>query len=172
MRQIFSASKEVLSKRFYLLGFIALIPLIFMFFVLIPVLTIPGNSIDFQLGIFTERDYVILSLLSLLTSLFLIMQIFIFRNSANVKGKVASLGTGGTGGSVAVVGSVFATAACSSCLFALFGFLGFSTLIFLIERQWYILGGAIILILVSLYFTARKVNGICDSCRINKLAKD
>jgi len=109
-----------------------------------------------------------LGILSILVSLFLAMQIFILRNALSAKDKITSLGTSGVGGSVAVVGSVFATAACSSCLFALFGFLGFNTLFFLIERQWYIVGGAIILLLVSLYFASKKINGICESCRIDE----
>ena len=171
MKQIFVASREVLSKKFYLLGFLTLIPLTFLLFVLIPVKTIPGNSIDFQLGIFSERDYILLITLSLLTSLFLIMQIFIFKNAALAKDKATSLVRGGIGGYVAAVGSVFATAACSSCLFALFGFLGFSTLIFLVEHQWYIVSGAIILLLISLYFASRKVNGICDICFVDNKMK-
>lgn len=167
MKQIVIASKIVLSKRFYLLGFLILIPLVFSIFVLIPVKTIPGNSLDFQLGIFSEGDYIRLTILSLLTSLFLVMQIFIFKNSFTAKDRTTSLVRGGIGGYTAVVGSVFATAACSSCLFAFFGFLGFSTLIFLIERQWYIVSGAIILLLISLYFASSKINGICDVCNVD-----
>ena len=164
MNQIFTASRQVLSKRLYLFGFLVLIPIAFLIFVLIPVKTIPGNSLDFQLGIFTERDYIILGILSILVSLFLTMQIFIFRNALSTKDRVTSLGSSGAGGYVAAVGSLFATAACGSCLFALFGFLGFSTLIFLLEHQWYILGGAIILLLIALYFASRKINGICGTC--------
>lgn len=166
MEQIFIASREILSKRYYIVGFLALIPLTIFLFVLIPVWTIPGNNLDFQLGIFSERDYILLSILSVLVSLFLIMQIFIFKNATLAKDKFKSLGTVGIGGYVAVVGSVFATTACSSCLFALFGFLGFSILIFLIERQWYIVSGAIILLIIALYFASRKVNGICDVCNM------
>lgn len=167
MKQIFGASKTVLSNKVYLFGFLALIPLIFFLFVLIPVKTIPGNDLMFQLSIFSTRDYILTTFLSILLSLFLAMQIFIFRGSANVKSRVSTLGSGGTSGFVAVVGSVFATAACSSCLFALFGFLGFNTLIFLLERQWYIVGGAIVLLLISLYFTSRKIDGICEVCDVN-----
>lgn len=172
MKKILVASSTVLSRKTYLFTFLAFTPLAFFIFVFIPTVTIPGNSIDFQLSIFTTRDYVLLGILSLLTSLFLVIQIFIFRNSLNSKARLSTIGKGGIGGYAAVVASVFGTASCSACLFALFGFLGASTLLFLIQHQWYIVSGAIILILISLYFTARKVNGICDLCRINKSAKD
>lgn len=164
---IFIASRQVLSKKLYLFGFFILIPFTFFLFVMIPVWTIPGNALDFQLGIFSERDYILLVVLSLLTSLFLIMQIFVFKNSFTAKDRTSSLIRGGIGGYTAVIGSVFATAACSSCLFALFGFLGFGTLFFLLEHQWYILSGAIMLLLISLYFASKKVNGICDTCKVD-----
>ena len=171
MKQVFIASKTVLSKKFYLLGFLTLIPLTFFLFVMIPVWTIPGNSLDFQLGIFSERDYILLSILLFLTSLFLTMQVFIFRNSISAKDKTTAAVKGGVGGYTAVVGSVFATAACSSCLFALFGFLGFGTLFFLLEHQWYILTGAMLLLVVYLYFASKKVNGICDVCFVDSKKK-
>lgn len=168
MRQIFIASRQVLSQKLYLLGFFILIPFTFFLFVIIPVYTIPGNSLNFQLGLFTERDCFLLVILSILVSLFITMQIFIFKNAISAKDKATSLIKGGVGGYAAVTGSVFATAACSSCLFALFGFLGFSTLIFLLERQWYIVSVAIILLTVSIYFASKKINGICKSCQIDE----
>ncbi len=168
MRQIFTTSWQVSSKRLYLFGFLVLIPIAFLIFVLIPVKTIPGNSLDFQLGIFTVRDYIMLGILSTLVSLFLTMQIFIFRNALSAKDTVTSLGISGAGGYVAVVGSVFATAACSSCLFAVLGFLGVSTVFTLVSYQWYMVGGAIVILLISIYFLSKKVNGVCESCQIDK----
>lgn len=94
------------------------------------------------------------------------MQIFNFRNSGT-RTKLGSLGKGGLGGYTGVVGALFATASCASCLFAILGFLGFSTLIFLVNIRWYIVIGAIFLLLVSIYFSAKKINGVCEYCRIN-----
>lgn len=168
MKQIVIASKEVLYKKLYFFGFLVLIPLVFSLFVIIPVKTIAGNSLEFQLSIFTQRNYVLLSILSLLTSLFLIMQIFIFKNALDSKTKLSSLGKGSVGGYAAVVASVFGTASCGACLFALFGFLGANTLFFLIEHQWYVVSGAILILLISIYFLCKKVNGVCESCRIDR----
>lgn len=168
MRQIFIASKTVFSKKIYLLGFLALVPLIFLFFVYIPVKTIPGNSLEFQLSIFSQRDYILTTLFSLLVGLFLMMQIFVIRNAMGRKNILTSVTTGSVGGYVAAVGAIFGTAACASCLFAILGFLGAGTVLTLLRYQWYVVGGAIFLLLISIYFLSKKVNGVCESCRIDK----
>jgi len=162
------AIKTVFSKKIYLLGFLALVPLIFLFFVYIPVKTIPGNSLNFQLYIFTTRDYVLTTIFSILLSFFLVMQIFVIRNAMDRKSMLTSVTTGGVGGYIATIGAIFGTAACASCLFAILGFLGASTVFTLIQHQWYIVSGAILMLLVSIYFLSKKVNGICESCRIDK----
>lgn len=167
MKQILLAVKTVLSKKWYLLGFLALTPLIFYLFVLIPVKTIPGNDFIFQLSIFSTRDYILTTFLSILLSLFLVMQLFIIRNATSKKGVLTSIGSGGVGGYVATVGAIFGTAACSSCLFAILGFLGVSTVLTLLQYQWHIVSGAIFILLLSIYFLSKKVNGICDTCKVD-----
>lgn len=168
MKQIFSASKTVLSKKIYLLGFLALMPLAFLFFIYIPVKTIPGNDLRFQLGIFGPRDYALTALFSILLSLFLMMQIFVIRNAIGKKNILTTVGAGGIGGYTATVGAIFGTTACVSCLFAILGFLGASTVLTLLQYQWYVVSGAILILLVSIYFLSKKISGICKSCRIDK----
>lgn len=73
---IISATKQVLSKKNYFIAFISLILLIFAVFVSMPVFTIPANSLLFQLMIFTIKDYVLLAVLSTLTFLLILMQVF------------------------------------------------------------------------------------------------
>lgn len=168
MKQIVIASKTVLSNKMYLFGFLALIPLTFLFFVYIPVKTIPGNSLEFQLSIFSQRDYILTTLFSILVSIFLIMQVFVLRNKSTSRTVLASIGSGGIGGYVAAVGAIFGTAACASCLFAILGFLGAGTVFTLLKYQWYVVTGAIVTLLISIYFLSKKVSGICESCRIDK----
>jgi len=54
-------------------------------------------------------------------------------------------------------------------IFIIFGFLGIGTVFFLVKYQWFIAGIAILIMLVSLYFTSLKLslklNGVCDSCK-------
>lgn len=160
MKQITSATRTILTKRNYLLLFLAGIPTVFAVFVFIPVKTIPGNDLFFQLSIFTLRDWTLMFALSFLTSLLIIMNIYIFRQ----RRAIAEAGKAGAGGLSSMVGAVFGTAACSSCVAALFGFLGLPAVLFLIEARLYIVVGAIGLILLSLYFAAKKIVLACENC--------
>jgi hypothetical protein len=169
MKQTLLAIKIVLSKKWYLFSFLALVPLTFLFFVYIPVKTIPGNSLEFQLSIFSQRDYILTALFSTLVSIFLIMQVFVLRNKSTSRTVLASIGSGSIGGYVATIGAIFGTAACASCLFAIVGFLGASTIFTLLQYQWYVVSGAIVILLISIYFLSKKVNGICESCRRDKI---
>lgn len=160
INHIITASKQVLSRKNYLISFIALIFIILAVFISIPVFLIPANSFLFQITIFTIKDYVLLAVLSVLTSLLIVMQVFFYKQE-----KIYSSGKTAIGGGSAVVAGLFGTAACSSCLAAVFGFLGIGTVFFLLEYQWFIVGIAILIMLVSLYFTSLKLNEVCNSCK-------
>lgn len=134
----------------------------FTLFVLIPVWAVPGNSLSTQLGIFTIFDYVVLTLLSSLSSLFITMQVYVMRQRRKL---------GGTGAVAAgSLGTLFAgiagTAFCASCLaplFAIFG-IGFGGVVFALEYRWYFVVAIILLMLMAIYLTARKINKVCNSC--------
>ncbi len=59
-----------------------------------------------------------------------------------------------------------ATVTCASCLTPLFTLLGISlsTIIFVFNYRWYIVIAVILLMLMTIYLTARKINKICDLC--------
>ncbi|MBI2671420.1 hypothetical protein HYX16_00640 [Candidatus Woesearchaeota archaeon] len=88
------------------------------------------------------------------------MQIFSYKQA-----KSFSPGRTAVGGGSAVVAALFGTASCASCLVAVLGFLGIGTVFFLVEYQWFIVGLAILIMLVSLYLTSLKLNGVCNSCK-------
>ncbi len=157
---ILNASKNVLGKRNYLILFIILSLFILSIFILIPTLLIPANSLSFQLSIFTIKDYTLLTILSVLTSLLIVMQIFSYKQA-----KSYSSGRTAIGGGSAITAALFGTASCSACLAAVFGFLGIGTILFLTKYQWYIVSIAVILILISIYLTSLKLDGVCDSCK-------
>lgn len=160
MKQVISATRTLFTKRNYLWLFLAGIPTIFAIFVLVPVKTIPGNDLAFQLSIFALRDWIIMAALASLTSLLLVMNIYIFRQ----RRALAEAGKAGAGGVSSIVGAVFGTAACSSCVAALFGFMGLPFVLFLVEARLYIVFGAIGLILLSLYFASKKIVLACENC--------
>lgn len=161
--QMLFASKEVLSKRKYLTLFAAFSLVVVFVFVYIPVTTIPGNSYGFQLSIFTPANFILMGILALLTGLLFTMSIYVLRQSAMVK----EAGRAGAGGGAGVTAAIFGTAACSSCVAAIFGFLGAPTVFFLIGARNYIVTGAIILLIISLYFTSKNVNKICEECVVS-----
>jgi len=157
---IITASKEVLSRKSYLMAFIALVFIIITIFISIPIFLIPANSLLFQLTVFTIKDYLLLTVLSILTSLIIVMQVFSYKDA-----KFCSPGKTAVSGGSAVVAALFGTASCSACLAAVFGFLGIGTVFFLVEYQWFIVGIAILIMLISLYFTSLKLKGFCESCK-------
>lgn len=162
------AVKQVLSIKSYLIGLVFLAPAIFWLLLYIPVRTIPGNDFAFQLSILIARDRVLLTTLSVLTALSIVMNIFILRNKPTTQNSFSTAGQGGTGLLSGVIGSVFGTASCASCVASIFSFLGMGGVLFLLQYRTWITTTSIVLILISLYFTSRKVLGICESCRVRR----
>lgn len=163
----FSAAKMVLAGLGYKILFVALTASAIVLFVLMPVLSIPGNSISFQLSLFTAQNWVLFAVLAPLIALLLTMQVFIFRRAQNAAAKAKSLGSaasGVVGGYVGILGGVFATATCSWCVAAIFGFLGTGAVLFIAQNQFWAVLTAISIMIISLYFAARKVGKACDSC--------
>lgn len=155
------AVNEVLSKPRYLISFIVISFVVFLLFTLMQVYSIPGNSLEFQLSIFTAQDYILLSVLSILTSLLLLMHTYIHMKA---KTSSADAGSAAIGSSSGVIAALFATAGCASCLTAVFGFLGVGTVFALVEYQWVIVSVGIAIMAISLYLTSQKLNGVCKTC--------
>jgi hypothetical protein len=163
---IIEASKITLSNRKLFIAFIILWGAFFALMFSIPLYTIPGNDLRLQMSIFKQRDYALLGILSFLSSLIMIIQCNIFRNKFN---STRNMGNAALGGLVIFsedFSSIFATVTCAMCLGALFSFLGFGTVFFMIENRWYILIGAILLLLLSLYFASRRLVEGCRSCMV------
>lgn len=161
----FSATKTVLSKKSYITLFAVLTTLALILFVLVPVWSVPGNDISFQLSLFTPQNWLLFAVISPLVALLLTMQVFIFRRAQNAKEKTKSLGgvaSGVVGGYAGILGGVFATAACSWCVAAVFGFLGTGAVLFIAQNQFWAVLVAVGILLVSLYFASKKVINACD----------
>jgi len=154
--------REPFKKTNYISLFLVSFFIFFALFILIPVWTVPGNTLAIQLDIFTARDYVVLVLLSSLSSLFITMQVYVMR----LKRKIEGAGTATASGIGALFAGITGTAFCASCLaplFAIFG-IGFGGVIFVLEYRFYFVAVITILMLVAIYLTARKINRVCTSC--------
>ena len=148
--------REPFKRIHYILLFLVSFFVFFTLFVLIPVWSVPGNTLATQLDIFTTRDYVVLVLLSSLPSLFITMQVYVMRH----KRKIEGAGTATAGGLGALFAGVAGTAFCASCLaplFAIFG-IGFGGVIFVLEYRFYFVAGITLLMLIAISLTARKIN--------------
>lgn len=163
---IIEASKITLSDRKLFAAFIILWGAFFALMFSIPLYTIPGNDFRLQMSIFKQKDYALLGILSLLSSLVMVIQWNIFRNKFNSTRNMGNAALGGLGIFSGIFSSIFASATCAMCLGALFSFLGFGTVFFMIENRWYILMGAILLLLLSLYFASRRLVGGCKLCMV------
>ena len=163
---LLSANKLVFSDKRYLFGFFLAAFTMFWLLLYIPIRSVPGNDLAFQLSILTPKDWLLFTILPALTALSIMMNIYIFRHKKSAQDGVSMAGQGGTGFLSGIIASVFGTATCASCVATIFGFLGFSGVLFLLQYRTAITTGAIILMLISLYFTSKRVLNACESCRI------
>lgn len=161
---IYFASGQVLESRNYKLWFLGLTAIFIAAYIVFPVWLTPGNTLSFQLSLLRPSDYVLFVLLSAVTALLVLMQAFLFLRSK--KGRAGAVGQGGVGAFSALFGGLLATAACSTCIAAILGFLGAGSVFFVLENQPYFVYGAIALVLLGLYFSARRVQGYCEDCKM------
>jgi hypothetical protein len=130
----------------------------FALFVLIPVWTVPFNTLSIQLDIFTARDYALITLLSFLSSIFITMQGYVIRQKWIASAPIGAA----AGGLGALFAGIAGTAFCASCLallFALFG-TGFGSVIFVLEYRWYFVSAAVLFLLLAIYLTAHNIGKV------------
>lgn len=173
MGQIYLVIINVFKERNYFLAFVLIAMVFFGLFIYIPVMTIPGNDMRFQLSIYSQKDYVLMFLLAMLVGLNFSLQIYSFKKQRKQHDLLKSTGQAAVSGISGVFGVIVGTAACVSCLAFFFGLigLGVGSTIFVLNNQSYFLVGAIILLIISLYYTSKKVNGICNNCSIDKIKR-
>jgi hypothetical protein len=159
---VYNSSKEMLSKKPYFLSFLLLILLMFALYVIIPVFSIPGNTILFQLSIWEFKDYAVIIPLSFLVALMITMQVYVFKQKK--KNTMRETGKSVVGGYSGIVAGVFGTASCSSCVAAIFGFLGTGGVLFLVRYQGYVVAISLILVLLSLYLSSISLQKECKIC--------
>lgn len=158
--------KKVLKTRNYFLIFLISVMLLFALLVAIPLFTVPGNNLALQLKIFTLQNYLLMGFLSLLTGLNLALSWYGFKRQKEISSASQSVAGGAVSTIAGIFGAMVGTASCLSCLVALLSLvgLGVGSALFILKNQSYFLLGAIVLMLISLYFTVRKITRVCESC--------
>lgn len=163
------AITTVLSSRRHLVYFIVIADLILFALFQFQVEAIPGNDLAFQAKIFGFKDWLLLSSISVLNSLFITTEVYIFglkREHRQAMGLAKSATISGAGSASGVLASVFGTATCSLCVSALFGFLGANSVLFLVDHKDLIASLAVVLLLVSLFISSRRFSAACKACKV------
>lgn len=161
------ALRETLKTRACILWFVVLVIATFGLIAYLPVRLIPGNDLAFQLKLFTARDFVLFGALAVLNALLIMMQVHIARERHRVKARLGVAGAGSVGGLfAAATASLFGAASCASCVAAVFGFLGLGNVLFLLDHRGWVVGITLALLVVAIYFSARRINNKCASCKV------
>ena len=161
------AIRQVLGERLYLVTLFIFAGLIFVMLIAIPLYTIPANTLALQLKIFRLKDYLLMAFVALLMGLNFSMQIYTWKKRKEQTKDMAQSAVAGTAvGISGIFAAMVGTATCASCLVFLFGLIGIGagSVFFVLKHQTYFLLGAIALMIVSLYFVAKKINKTCISC--------
>lgn len=167
IKLVYSAIKKVLAEKTYLLLALLVAAFFFSVFIFIPLVSIPGNYLRFQLSIYSRENYILMTSLALLIGVTFTTQIYAARKQRALRKSLPLVLQGGALSSASgIFGSIVGTASCASCLASLFGLIGLGTgsVFFVIDKQNYFLWGSILIMLISLYFAARKIDAVCTSC--------
>lgn len=138
---------------------------IFALLYMIPVWTTPGNTIAFHFEVTPTYVFIFLLVLALLNGLLVAMQYRVHetvKREKSLRGQAAESATIVGIMSTALI-SAFACAACYSSFFALLG-LGATAVI--IKFRLVIMLASLLLTLIALHYTARRVNNVCGVCRV------
>ncbi len=166
MNIVISAIKITLATLKYQVAFIILSVLFIVLYISIPVIVIPGNTIIFQLGLYTISDYVLFIFISTLTSLLMLMHIFLFHHQR-------TYGAGAIGGGASMFSGIFAgmfaSITCVPCAIGFIGIFGSAgSAIIVSSYQYYFIAGAMLFVLLGIYYASRKVMGYCKTCNLSK----
>ena len=164
IQQIPKATKHIFLETTWLSVFVVLSLAMFALMFYIPILSIPGNSIRFQIELFGYKDFLFLILLSALSALVVTMNLKILSSRFS---KRAFGGTmlGGVGVLSGLASSLFATATCGMCVLSLFSFLGAGFVFTLVDNRSYIVLGTTAFLILSLYFSSKRLNNHCEICK-------
>jgi hypothetical protein len=134
---------------------------IFFFIELQVLLTPEPDNFSLYLKIWQIKDWLIVSLLSILISLNFLFFVYLVKIKSP---EIKSTPTGILGALSGIFSAILATAFCSSCLAVLFSLLGisFSTGIFFLKYKFLIFLLSTILLLISLHFQSKRIIEKCQ----------
>ncbi len=164
---MFNSLKIVLSNKKYFLIWLVFSMLFLSIYIILPINLTPGNTLDFFLRITPIWQLSILSLLAMVISLMITMQLYI-RMELNSKTEIAKTVAVGVFTSISsMVSGLFSSVICASCIGGLLAVLGFgsSFTFLLLQYQWQISAISFILAATSIHYSAKRITGkSCEFC--------
>lgn len=165
MKETLRAIQATLSSRKH--AIISVVSAIIMLFlaVYIPSVLTPGNTIAFQLSLYTPAEATLTLLFSVLFGLSVGMQSY--ASHLRKAGKHAAIAKHTGTGAVAFVGTLFSAKLCPICLSAILSFVGIggSAALVLFSYKTEILAASALMLLLSIYFTSKRITLTCDKCK-------
>lgn len=154
---------SIFRERIYVAISVASSLVFLSLYLLVPVWTVPGNTIAFELGLLTLVDYALLGALALMTGVLLSLEVSALRRSRS--NGLRSAGEGSIGLVASLTGGVLTAASCGCGLGILLGIVGLGGgAIFVATHQTAIVVGMLSVVTIGLYFSARRAAGLCATC--------
>jgi len=159
LQSIGSTTRTIFQEKVIRNGFILLLPLITALLYSIPVMSIPGNDVAFQLQLFTPPDFLLLFVVASLESLLLVMMFYLYRQRS-----LSTRNQGNLGLLSGIPAFLFGANFCPICLAGLLGVFGPGVVAFAVQYRLWAFSISIGILLISLYSTSRRVQGVCEDC--------
>ncbi|MEK7643634.1 MAG: hypothetical protein AAB372_04280 [Patescibacteria group bacterium] len=168
MRVVRDAVQVTLKETQFKILLITFWVLFFVLMFFLPVDLVPGNDVQFQASLLSLADYLTMILIAGVAALSVAVQMKIFvLKIGSYRTRAKDVALGGAGVMAGVISSLFASATCALCVGALFSFLGFGVAVFLVQYRWYIVTGALFMLLSSLYLASRRLMKGCEECSLS-----
>jgi hypothetical protein len=163
IRNIKNALKQVFAQRISFI-YAAVGTLVFLgVLVYLPITLTPGNDLPFFLDITPWYSLLAIAALSTGMGITIAMQVYVWRNTKRLRIKEVGTGVGAVFSTMLT--GLFSTASCAACLSVIFSFiLPPAGIFFLLKYQWWVVGGGILLVLVSLNLMSARITGNCKTC--------
>lgn len=166
LQTMYLATKTVLASWKYRAAFLILSVVFIISYISLPVLLIPGNTVAFQLGLYTTSNFVVFFFISTITSLLVLLQFYSlhksYRDKQNMLGTATHSSVGIFSG---VFGGLFASITCVPCAIGYIGISGsLSSVLLISQYQSYFIAAAAAIALFGVYQVSRTVMGYCKSC--------
>lgn len=165
IHDVFNGVMSILKMKKYAIAWMVCSLGIFAILFYLPVKLIRGNDLLFQASLLKLSDYLLLLFFSLLSGLSIVMNVRIWQNKKSRVKSIKNAAVGSIGTSSGLLASLFIAPTCSLCIGGLFSFLGAGSVLFLVEKRWFVITGGLALLLLSIVFSARVLSGSCAACK-------